>query len=134
MADDRRRQPPPATAIGHLEQLPALVLLNRLPIPMLAVGNDGTIAFANPACQNMLGDAAIAYRPLTHYLHTNATTAAESVAQLRQAVGSITDWQHASGSTIKALISPPMLMRAHDPILLIGLTDVTEWLWTTDQT
>ena len=47
---DRRRtgqarQSPKAA----LEQLPALVLLERIPIPTLAVLQDGTIVFANGA-------------------------------------------------------------------------------------
>lgn len=133
MTDDRRRRPSPATAIGHLEQLPALVLLNRLPIPMLAVSDDGCIVFANPACQDMLGDTAVANHPLNNYLHTSVAGATDSVAQLRHAAGTITDWQHAGGGTIKAVVSQPMLMRAKDPILLVGLTDVTEWLWTTGE-
>jgi PAS domain-containing protein len=55
-AVDRRRtvqasQSPMAT----LEQLPALVSLERIPIPTLAVLRDGTIVFANGAFAEMVG-------------------------------------------------------------------------------
>jgi hypothetical protein len=38
---DERRRPDPDTALGYLERLPALVLLERLPVPVLAVQHDG---------------------------------------------------------------------------------------------
>jgi PAS domain-containing protein len=38
-----------------LEQLPALVLLERIPVPTLAVLQDGTIVFANKAFAEMVG-------------------------------------------------------------------------------
>ena len=38
-----------------LEQLPALVLLERIPVPTLAVLQDGTIVFANTAFAEMVG-------------------------------------------------------------------------------
>ena len=41
--------------MATLEQLPALVLLERIPIPTLAVLQDGTIVFANGAFAEMVG-------------------------------------------------------------------------------
>ena len=41
--------------VGYFDELSARVLLDRLPIPAIAVGDDGIVAFANPACQTMLG-------------------------------------------------------------------------------
>ena len=52
---ERRRQPPPNTPDGYLHELPALILLDRLPTPMLATGLDGVLIYANPAFATMLG-------------------------------------------------------------------------------
>jgi PAS domain-containing protein len=131
--EERRHRPRPDTLTGYLGQLPDGVLLNRMPMPMLAVANHGIIVFANPACQVMLGDpdTTITGRPLNHFLQVDVATASESVTALRQAAGKITTWQPAHEEIIKVVVSQPLLMRAEDPILLVGLTDVTEWLWTT---
>jgi hypothetical protein len=52
---ERRRQQSLTDAQGYLRQLPALALLDRLPTAMLGVGHLGDIAYANPACAEMLG-------------------------------------------------------------------------------
>jgi len=53
---DRRRAGPPGRPPGDpLMQMPASVLLERLPQPVLAVAHDGTILFANAAFCDMLG-------------------------------------------------------------------------------
>src|ERR1700739_4616223 len=44
-----RRHAPP-TPFGCLEQPPALIPLNRLPIPMIALGLDGDLGYADLAC------------------------------------------------------------------------------------
>jgi nitrogen-specific signal transduction histidine kinase len=133
MAEERRRRPRPTTVAGFLDQLPAVVLLNRISMPMLAVADDGMILFANPACQVMLGagDTSINGQPLNRFLHVAAAGASDAVAALREAAGQVTTWQHTRDENVKAVVSQPLLMRAEDPILLVGLTDVTELLWTT---
>jgi PAS domain S-box-containing protein len=132
MAEERRRRPRPTTIAGFLEQLPVVVLLNRISIPMRAVTDDGVIMFANPAFQEMLGcgEAAIIGRSLNHFLLPTVTPAAEAVTALRAAAGQITTWRRADDETVHAVVSAPLLMRAEDPVVLVGLTDVTEWLWT----
>jgi hypothetical protein len=45
---ERRRRPQPGTPEEYLHQLPALILLERLAIPMLATRLDGVVAYANP--------------------------------------------------------------------------------------
>lgn len=119
--------------IGYLEQLTAKVLLDRLPIPMLAVCNDGTILFANAACQALLGhgDSAVAGQPLNRFLAVGSRVgAAECARVLRAAGGAVTTWRHPRLGTVHTVVSQSLLLRADDPVLLIGLIDVTEWLWT----
>src|SRR6202012_3308709 len=52
---ERRRRPSPSTPDEYLYALPALILLDRLPIPMLATGLDGVVVYTNPAFATMLG-------------------------------------------------------------------------------
>ena len=41
--------------MATLKQLPALVVLERIPIPVLAIANDGALVFANSAFSEMVG-------------------------------------------------------------------------------
>jgi PAS domain-containing protein len=119
---------------GYLDELSARVLLDRLPIPAIAVGDDGIVAFANPACQTMLGHLKISLvgRPLTEFLGIRPTTAAEAVSNLRNAADTTTVWAHPTNGMVKVVASRPLLLRADDPVTLVTLTDVTDWLWTTE--
>ena len=56
-----------------LKQLPALVVLERIPVPILAIGEDGTILFSNTAFADMLGHTpeavlALNFRQIFHTL------------------------------------------------------------------
>ena len=53
--DRRRTVQASRSPMEALEQLPALVLLERIPVPTLAVLQDGTIVFANGAFAEMVG-------------------------------------------------------------------------------
>jgi PAS domain-containing protein len=121
--------------IAYLEQLPALTLLERLPVPMLAVGKDGIILYTNPACAEMLGqphDGLIGH-PLDEFLDVGVgSTPGGSFQMLHAAAGALTAWRHCEHGAVKAISSPPLLMRHDDPVLLVALTDVTEWLWTVE--
>jgi hypothetical protein len=92
---EERRRPSPSTPEGYLQELPALALLDRLAIPMLAVRLDGVLVHTNPAMATMLGHQA------------------DTVALIGQ-----------------PFISETVFVRASDQILLIGVTDVTERMWT----
>lgn len=54
-AADRRYRAHPVSPLATLTQLPALVVLGRLPVPVLAIDREGTIIFANEAFTQMLG-------------------------------------------------------------------------------
>jgi PAS fold len=61
----RRHRPAGQSPRDILRQLPALVVLQRMPVPVAAVGDDGTILCANAAFSQMLGHAAEAVLSLT---------------------------------------------------------------------
>ena len=42
----------------------------------------------------------------------------------------VVDWLHAEGFPVRSVISDAVFVRATDQILLIGVTDITELMWT----
>ena len=132
---ERRRRPPPSTPEGYLDALPGLILLDRLPIPMLATRLDGVVVYANPAFATMLG-----YHPDTITLTGqqlpallaghSATPPHDCVTALRAARTVVVDWLHAEGFPVRSVISDSLFVRATDQLLLIGATDITELMWT----
>ena len=55
--DRRRNGSPGDSPTDVLARLPAVVVLERLPVPSLAMARDGTILFANTAFAEMVGYA-----------------------------------------------------------------------------
>lgn len=127
-----RRQTAPTDLVDYLHGLPALTLLDRLPIAMLAVAPHGDIVYANQACADMLGyidGRTVARQPLPELLAGNAATPpADCVAVLRSSPKS-TSWCHTENYAVQTRVSPPLLVRSTDPVLLISITDLTEWVW-----
>ncbi|WP_293002730.1 PAS domain-containing protein [Mycobacterium sp.] len=113
-----------------LGQLPALVVLERIPIPVLAISNDGALVFANSAFSEMVGrtrDDVVAmkfdeifYLPLT---------ADSPVALVQSLANEVVELAHQDGSSVRALMSRSALIRADDDIALATFQDLTERLW-----
>ncbi|WP_407688663.1 PAS domain-containing protein [Mycobacterium sp. HUMS_1102779] len=130
--EDRRRAPRPDTPQGYLQQLPALVLLQRLASPVIALDQDGTVVYANPACVSMLGygEGGLDGTPLHRLLVTEARRPRVSALDtLRAAVGVTTVWRHRPEGAVRVAVLGTMLLREDDPVLLVSLADVTEWVW-----
>jgi PAS domain-containing protein len=117
---------------GYLREMPALLLLHRLPVAMLGVGPLGDIAYANPACADMLGYVeanAVTRRSLPELMSGHdALTPGECLTTLRTP-GATVSWNHVENYVIRTIVSPPLFLRASDPLLLVSVNDVTEWLW-----
>jgi PAS domain S-box-containing protein len=128
----RRRAAKPDSSVGYLDQLPAVTLLQRLPVAVIAVAQDDTVVYANPACEAMLGYGSdeLTGVPLSRLLVADATSPAGSAAKSPRApVGTVTTWRHRRDGLIKVVVSNTTLLCADDPIVLLGLTEVTERLW-----
>jgi hypothetical protein len=129
---DRRRQSQPADLAGYLRQLPALVLLDRLPTAVLGVGPAGDIVYANPACAELLGyidgDTMTRLHLPELLAGQSALTPADCISVL-QITDGIVHWNHAQDYVIRTKVSPTMLKRDSDPLLLVSITDLTDWLW-----
>jgi PAS domain S-box-containing protein len=117
--------------IELLRALPALVVLQRLPVATLAIAEDGAIVFANEACEEMLGygDGELAQLRFREIFHT--MPADEPVVKtLRAHADRVVELAHRDGSIVRARMSKSALMRGDDPVLLAAFHDLTEQLWT----
>jgi PAS domain S-box-containing protein len=113
-----------------LEQLPAVVVLERLPAPTLAMARDGIMLFANTAFAEMVGYsqdmlAGLAFPEVFQTVPATAC-ALSSVDALSNLV---VELRHCEGWTVRAKMSKSALMRRDDPVVLVTFENLTERLW-----
>ncbi|MEO3759413.1 PAS domain-containing protein [Mycobacterium sp. B14F4] len=128
---DRRRTDSrvysPDTLLDHL---PARVVLERMPVPVLAIGLDGSILFVNVAFAEMLGYTADAVTSLNFIeIFQTAPIDEPPVSVVRAYAGEIVSLLHADGSVVRAKMSKSALMREDDAMALATFEDLTEQLW-----
>jgi PAS domain S-box-containing protein len=114
-----------------LKEMPALVVLERFPTPVLAIAEDGAILFANGAFAEMLGYSAEEVLSLKFHQIFHAMPADESaVSVVRQHADLIVELVHNDGSIRRAWMSKSALIREEDPVALAAFQDLTEKLWS----
>ncbi|WP_145012640.1 PAS domain-containing protein [Mycobacterium marseillense] len=119
--------------MATLEQLPALVVLERIPVPVLAIEHDGGILFTNAAFAELVGFAPdeILSRQFDQIFHrAPASHSLRSV--LHSLANTVVELAHMDGSVVRALMSRSAMMRADDPFILVVFQDLTEQLWKED--
>ena len=141
MSDDNRlgerRRPRQAgqSPISTLKQLPALVVLERIPVPALAIDREGTILFANPIFAAMLGHTPESLQPLKFHelLRTLPPDGLCAVSVIHTQAGQLVEFVHRDGSTVRAEMSKSAMLRGDDAIALVTFRDLTEQLWVDHQ-
>ena len=129
---ERRRndRQPGQSAMTILKQLPAVVVLERIPVPVLAVAQDGTLLFANTAFSEMVGRASDEVLSLKFDEIFHLAPSTESPVSVVQALANmVVELAHRDGSSVRALMSRSALIRADDNIALATFQDLTEQLW-----
>jgi PAS domain S-box-containing protein len=114
-----------------LQDMPALVLLERFPVPVLAIAEDGGILFANAAFADMVGHpaedvAAAHFSQIFHELPAEDS----AVMVVRAHADLVVQLVHRDGSIVRARMSKSALVRGDDPLALATFTDLTERLWS----
>ncbi len=113
-----------------LKQLPALVVLERIPVPVLAIAQDGAVVFANSAFSEMVGRAPVEVLSLKFEEIFHLPPTRESAVSVVQALANmVVELAHQDGSSVRALMSRSALIRADDDIALATFQDLTEQLW-----
>jgi PAS domain-containing protein len=116
-------------------QSTALALLETWPTAILGLGPLGDIAYANPACAVMLGYAdgrALSRQHLPDLLTGHeALLPTDCLATLRTAAAeAVVEWNHADDYVVRTMLSRPLMLG--DTLHVIGITDITDWLWETN--
>jgi PAS domain S-box-containing protein len=122
------------SAADILRRLPAVVVLERVPVPTLAMARDGIILFANMAFAEMVGYnqdslAGLAFPEIFHTVpaELDALSGGDAVANL------VVQLQHSEGWTVRAIMSKSALKRSDDPVVLVTFENLTERLWMDEQ-
>ena len=130
LVERRRNGRTSLSPMATLKQLPALVVLERIPVPVLAIANDGALVFANSAFSEMVGRApddvvSLKFEEIFHLPLSEepAVTVVQSLAN------EVVELAHRDGSSVRALMSRSALIRADDDIALATFQDLTEQLW-----
>jgi PAS domain-containing protein len=117
-----------------LARMAAVVVLERLPVPSLAMARDGIILFANTAFAEMVGYrqdslAGLAFPEVFHTVPAAlcALSGVDALANL------VVELQHCEGWTVRARMSESALKRCDDPVVLVTFENLTEQLWMDEQ-
>jgi PAS domain S-box-containing protein len=130
VVERRRNGKPGQSPMTILKQLPALVVLERIPVPVLAIAKDGAVVFANSAFSEMVGRAPEEVLTLSFDQVFQLAPSAESAVSVVQGLANmVVELAHKDGSSVRALMSKSALIRADDDIALATFQDLTEQLW-----
>ena len=117
-----------------LTGLPAVVVLERISVPTIAMARDGIILFANTAFAEMVGYpqdslAGLAFGEIFHTVPAlvGALSGVDALANL------VVELRHCEGWTVRARMSKSALKRRDDPVILVTFENLTERLWTDER-
>jgi PAS domain S-box-containing protein len=132
---ERRRNPQHSQSpMTTLKQMPALVVLQRIPAPVLAIAHDGSILFTNTAFAEIVGREPDEVLSLRFHQIFHQVPASESLLSVVHALANmLVELAHNDGSIVRALMSRSALMRADDQFALAVFQDLTAQLWEHEQ-
>jgi PAS domain S-box-containing protein len=130
-APERRRpRPVDQSPLEVLQQMPGLVVLERLPVPALAVDREGTILFANGAFSDMLGHARDQLLEMKFRdVFCSPGTYHSAVTLVRAHADRLVKLAHKDGHPVWASMSKSAMRRRDDILALATFRDHTEELW-----
>ena len=110
--------------------MPALVVLERIPVPVLAIAHDGGIFFTNTAFAEMVGrepDEVLSSR--FGQVFRRVPSAESLLSVVHSIANTVVELAHKDGSVVRAVMSRSALMRADDKFALAAFQDLTQQLW-----
>lgn len=132
---ERRSQKSVDSPVDALTQLPALVMLERIAVPTLAIASgDGTILFANAAFAEMVGYEQDGLAGLAFFDMFHTEPAPLSMLSRVDALANmVVELRHREGWTVRARMSKSSLMRRDDPVVLVTFENLTERFWADER-
>lgn len=132
--DRRRNGSSDDSPTDILARLPAVVVLERIPVPTLAMVRDGIILFANTAFAEMVGyeQDALAGAVFPEIFRIGPV-AASALSEVDALANLVVELEHHEGWTVRARMSKSAMMRRDDPVVLVTLENLTERLWVDDR-
>ena len=128
--DRRRPRSHDESQMDTLRRLPALRVLEQLPVPVVAVTEEGTVLYSNEAMAELLGLTREHLQAMNFRDVFETPLQSESaVAGLQRHANTLVELSHADGHVIRAVMSRSALQRADDDIALVTFHDLTEQLW-----
>lgn len=106
------------------------MVLERIPVPVLAIGNDGGILYTNTAFAEMVGfepDEVLSMK-FDEIFH-EAPQSDSLLSTVHALANMVVELAHKDGSVVRALMSKSALMRYDDQFALAAFQDLTEQLW-----
>ena len=129
--DRRRPRTHDESQMETLRRLPALRVLGQLPVPVVAVTEEGTVLYANDAMAEMLGLARDRLEAMNFRdVFETPLESASAVVDLQRHANTLVNLSHADGSVVRAVMSRSALQRADDDIALVTFHDLTEQRWS----
>jgi PAS domain-containing protein len=129
----RRNRTSDESPVDILKRLPAVVVLERVPVPTLAMTRDGTILFANTAFAEMVGyeQGKLEATPFPEIFDI-VPTAAGALSGVEALANLVVELRHCEGWTVRARMSKSALIRRDDPVL-VTFENLTDRLWEADE-
>jgi PAS domain S-box-containing protein len=110
--------------------MPALVVLERLPAPALAVDRDGTVLFANRSFCDMVGYSPDELDSTNFYdFFYTLPDGDRWVALVGTSAERLVELRHKFGYSVWATMSKSAMRRRDDTVALVTFHDNTEELW-----
>jgi PAS domain S-box-containing protein len=126
----RRNGRPGESPADVLTRLPAVVLLERIPVPTLAMARDGVIVFANKAFAEMVGYRQDSLAGLSFPdIFRTVPAALCALSGVDALANLVVELQHREGWTVRSRMSKSALLRRDDPLVLVTFKNLTERLW-----
>src|ERR1700757_75733 len=126
----RRPTPPDQSPYDELRRMPALVMLERLPAPALAVDRAGTVLFANRAFCDMVGYSCDELLATNFYdFFYSLPTDDRWVVLVGTSDERLVELRHKYGHSVWARMSKSAMRRRDDTVALVSFRDRTEELW-----
>ena len=121
------------SAMDVLTRLPAVVALERLPVPVLAMSRDGIILFANAAFAEMVGyeQDGLAGSAFPEIFDT-VPAALYALSRVGALANLVVELRHCEGWRVRARMSKSALMRRDDPLVLVTFDNLTDRLWVNE--